>query len=104
MAEEVNDLADLYARMDMEEESGVPVSDIQEEGNRGETDMRWCIIGKFNTHKSINFEAMQQMMASVWQPIMGMWAKDLDSNLFLFQFNHEMDLERVVRDGPWTFE
>ncbi|KAJ9130006.1 hypothetical protein P3X46_035060 [Hevea brasiliensis] len=29
--------------------------------------------------------------------------KELSNNLFLFQFFHELDVERMVKGGPWTF-
>ena len=32
-----------------------------------------------------------------------MCIKDLRPTLFLFQFFHEMDVDRAVRGGPWTF-
>lgn len=34
----------------------------------------------------------------------GVWIKELGPNLFIFQFFHELDLERVINGGPWTFE
>ena len=29
--------------------------------------------------------------------------KELDTNLYLFQFFHEVDIKRVVEGSPWTF-
>lgn len=43
-------------------------------------------------------------MATVWRPRMGVAAKDLSNNTYLFQFFHELDLQRVLNDGPWSFE
>ena len=33
----------------------------------------------------------------------GVIIKDLQTNLFLFQFFHELDLNRVIIGSPWTF-
>ena len=33
-----------------------------------------------------------------------MWIKDIGPNLFLFHFYHELDLQRVIKNGPWTFD
>lgn len=44
------------------------------------------------------------MMASVWRPVKGVCIKSLGPNPFLFQFYHELDVERVLKDDPWTFD
>ncbi|XP_060972000.1 uncharacterized protein LOC115703869 [Cannabis sativa] len=47
---------------------------------------------------------MQNKIATLWQPGRGLYVKELDSNLFLFQFYHEVDIERVIEGSPWTFD
>ena len=47
--------------------------------------------------------AMKNTLASIWRPVKGVCIKKLSSNLFLFQFFHELDMEKVVKGGPWTF-
>lgn len=47
---------------------------------------------------------MRDTMASVWRPRMGVAAKDLSNNTFLFLFFHDIDMLRVLNDGPWSFE
>ncbi|XVF51254.1 hypothetical protein PTKIN_Ptkin04bG0169900 [Pterospermum kingtungense] len=46
---------------------------------------------------------MQNTLASLWHPVKGVCIKDLGSNLYLFQFFHKLDIQRVERGGPWTF-
>ncbi|KAF4350415.1 hypothetical protein F8388_004663 [Cannabis sativa] len=62
-----------------------------------------CIIGRFLTARPIDFEAMRHVMASLWQPGRGVYVKEIESNRYLFQFYHEIDLERVIEGSPWTF-
>ncbi|KAF4346741.1 hypothetical protein G4B88_011066 [Cannabis sativa] len=62
-----------------------------------------CVVGRFLTARPIDFEAMRHVMASLWQPGKGVYVKEIDSNRYLFQFYHEIDLERVVEGSPWTF-
>uniref|UniRef100_A0A803P0Y7 Reverse transcriptase domain-containing protein n=1 Tax=Cannabis sativa TaxID=3483 RepID=A0A803P0Y7_CANSA len=69
-----------------------------------EIDGRWLLVGRFLTNKSIDFQAMQNKMATLWQPGRGLYVKELDPNLFLFQFYHEVDIERVIEGSPWTFD
>uniref|UniRef100_A0A803QF05 Zinc knuckle CX2CX4HX4C domain-containing protein n=1 Tax=Cannabis sativa TaxID=3483 RepID=A0A803QF05_CANSA len=47
---------------------------------------------------------MQNKMAQLWQPGRGMYVKELENNLYLFQFYHEVDIERVMEGSPWTFD
>ncbi|XP_031101918.1 uncharacterized protein LOC116005821 [Ipomoea triloba] len=62
------------------------------------------LVGRFLTQRAIKFEHMQQVMASVWQPVMGVRIVSLEDNLFVFQFPHRRDMQRVIDEGPWSFE
>ncbi|KAM6567272.1 hypothetical protein CsatA_026400 [Cannabis sativa] len=76
-------------------------------GNEGEEegiDDRWCLVGRFLTNRLIDFDKMQNILASLWQPGMGMFVKKLEDNRFLFQFYHEVDIQRVINGSPWTYD
>ncbi|KAH9717190.1 CCHC-type domain-containing protein [Citrus sinensis] len=96
-----------YANMSIEEEEEgglVVTGDEGEEGGQGKIDLRFCLVGRFLTDKVINFAAMKNTMASLWRPGKGVCIKDLSPTLFLFQFFHEIDINRVLESGPWTFD
>ncbi|KAF4366201.1 hypothetical protein F8388_014919 [Cannabis sativa] len=61
---------------------------------------RWCLVRKFLSSKLMDLEFVQSQLASLWKPRMSMDVKQLKSNLFLFQFFHEMDIQRVIKDSP----
>ncbi|KAK5818312.1 hypothetical protein PVK06_023247 [Gossypium arboreum] len=42
-------------------------------------------------------------MANLWHPIRGIQIRDLGGKRDLFQFFHIMDMERVLKGSPWTF-
>ncbi|XP_019150072.1 PREDICTED: uncharacterized protein At4g02000-like [Ipomoea nil] len=65
---------------------------------------QYNLIGRFLTDRTIKFDHMQQVMALVWRPVKGMCAVALTEDLFLFQFPHPKDRQRVLDDGPWSFE
>lgn len=44
----------------------------------------------------VDFPAMQQTLAALWKPGMGVYINELETNLFLFQFYHEVDIKRVM--------
>ncbi|XP_019178306.1 PREDICTED: uncharacterized protein LOC109173521 [Ipomoea nil] len=62
------------------------------------------LVGRFLTDRQIKAEHMQPVLASVWRPVMGMFAVTLADDLFLFQFPHPRDMQRVIDDGPWSFD
>uniref|UniRef100_A0A803PIN7 Reverse transcriptase domain-containing protein n=1 Tax=Cannabis sativa TaxID=3483 RepID=A0A803PIN7_CANSA len=67
-------------------------------------DTRWCLVGKLLTGRVSDFNVFQNMMAFLWQPGMGMYVKELNPNLFLFQFYHEIDIQLVIDGSPWTYD
>lgn len=62
------------------------------------------LVGRFATEKLIKFHAMRETMAATWRPGKGVNITEVTSNLFLFQFFHEVDVKRILEDGPWSFE
>uniref|UniRef100_A0A803NVH1 DUF4283 domain-containing protein n=1 Tax=Cannabis sativa TaxID=3483 RepID=A0A803NVH1_CANSA len=97
------DLVDRYAQIQLEEEEGgVLIADEQEKETQAFDD-RWCLVGKFLTGRTIDFDVMRHMLASLWQPGKGVYIKELDTNRYLFQFYHELDIQAVIDGSPWTF-
>ncbi|XP_019192833.1 PREDICTED: uncharacterized protein LOC109187167 [Ipomoea nil] len=84
-----------------EDASGLEAPDVQA---CPDASIKNNLVGRFLTDRPIKFEFMQQILASVWRPVMGMQVLALTDELFLFQFPHPKDLNRVLEDGPWTFE
>lgn len=82
---------------------------IEEETRQGEEqvfngfDAKLCVVGRFISEGQIDFLAMRQTLAALWKPGMGLYIKDLEANLFLFQFYHEVDVKRVMEGCPWSF-
>uniref|UniRef100_A0A803PA49 Uncharacterized protein n=1 Tax=Cannabis sativa TaxID=3483 RepID=A0A803PA49_CANSA len=48
-----------------------------------------------NIQLAIDSWSMQHTMAALWQPGKGMFVKELQTNLYLFQFYHEADIQRL---------
>lgn len=53
---------------------------------------------------SYQSDSDEKTLASIWRPVKGVCIKNLNHNLFLFQFFHELDMTQVLCDGPWTFD
>lgn len=89
--------------LEADEEIGVDLPDETEE-LAAKIDLQHAMVGRFLTDKHIKFDYMQQVLASVWRPVMGMRIKEIRPNLYIFQFFHEKDISRVLDRGPWGFE
>ncbi|GAU34899.1 hypothetical protein TSUD_144300 [Trifolium subterraneum] len=85
-----------------EEEEGF-VFDFEEEGDE-QVDLRWCLVGRFLCDKSIHFNSMKVRMAELWNPVKGVTIKEAMPGTFLFHFSHPLDMEAVLKGGPWTFD
>ncbi|XP_057810308.1 uncharacterized protein LOC131024788 [Salvia miltiorrhiza] len=62
-----------------------------------------CLVGRFLTEQPINFNLMRSRLASIWRPGKGVFMKDIGDGRFIFQFFHELDLQRILDNGPWSY-
>ncbi|MBA0818648.1 hypothetical protein Gohar_003642 [Gossypium harknessii] len=46
---------------------------------------------------------MKSTMANLWHPVKGVQIRDLGEKRYIFKFFHIMDMERVLKGSPWTF-
>lgn len=51
----------------------------------------------------VDFQAMQQTLTALWRPGRGVYIREINVNLYMFQFYHELDIKRVVEGSPWSF-
>ncbi|KAK1390943.1 hypothetical protein POM88_019121 [Heracleum sosnowskyi] len=103
-----NDLARAMNNVSLEEEENGGLTIEGEEISSNDQlsfgfDAKLCVVARFLTQGRANFQAMQQTLAALWKPGRGVYIKDLDTNLFLFHFYHEVDVKRVMEGCPWSF-
>lgn len=67
-------------------------------------DVQLCLVGRFLTDRCIHSHIMKERMSEVWRPVKGVSIKDVSPGIFLFQFFHKLDMEKVLGGGPWTFD
>lgn len=81
------------------------VLDFQVNQNEGtKADPHLCLVGRFLTKKPIRTYAMKERMASVWQPGKKVAIKEAATGIYLFQFFHKLDMQKVMNGGPWFFD
>ncbi|XP_074327899.1 uncharacterized protein LOC141665815 [Apium graveolens] len=102
MARQEKSLEEMYAGLVLEEEDegGIVVANTEIVEQR----QSYVLIGKFLTEKNINFQAMQNIMATLWRPKEGMKVHDIGGLRYSFVFFHKMDVQKVLEGGPWSFE
>ncbi|KAJ8444722.1 hypothetical protein Cgig2_030396 [Carnegiea gigantea] len=83
------------------EEEAVVVCDNNVHENRAEQ-TTLCLWGKLYTDNYFNVVAMKRVFNNVWKPSKGVMIRDLDKNLFAFQFFSDKAL--VLTDGPCAFD
>lgn len=62
-----------------------------------------CLVDRFLVEGIVDFSAMKQTLAAIWRPGKGVFIKEIDINLYLFQFYHELDIKRVIDGSPRSF-
>ncbi|KAL2943510.1 hypothetical protein RDABS01_031858 [Bienertia sinuspersici] len=63
-----------------------------------------ALVGKLFTNSSFNIEAMKNVLRSSWKPVKGLAVREVDHNLFDFQFFCASDRARVIEQSPWSFD
>ncbi|KHN17704.1 hypothetical protein glysoja_005901, partial [Glycine soja] len=68
----------------------------EEHTETSEIDLSLCFVGRFMSDKPTRFQLMQERMSLVWRPLNGISISQINDNLFLFQFFHVVDFQRVL--------
>ncbi|MBA0790797.1 hypothetical protein Gohar_015422 [Gossypium harknessii] len=76
---------------------------VQEDPSTQKEVANYQLVGCFLTASIINFSAMKSTLANLWHPVCGVQIRDLGEKRYLFKFFHYMDMERVLKGLPWTF-
>ncbi|KAM6583995.1 hypothetical protein CsatB_010997 [Cannabis sativa] len=90
--------------LEEEEEHEVLFDDDCIEEEDTSFDDRWCLVGRLLSRKVSDFQIFQNIMADLWKPGKGITIKILEQNRFLFQFYHEIDVQRIIDGSPWTYD
>lgn len=89
-------------RLTSEEEEVIQIS---YEGRREEINRcTQSLVGKFLTCKPYNKRAALNTLRKAWGSEDGSQIVEVGPNMFQFKFAAKFELERVLREGPWTFD
>jgi hypothetical protein len=63
-----------------------------------------CLVGKLWTERPANKEAFKTVFSRIWRLAKTVVFKELQDNLWLFEFEEEDDKNRVMAGRPWSFD
>ncbi|XP_021766647.1 uncharacterized protein LOC110731120 [Chenopodium quinoa] len=72
--------------------------------NTQESKMAFSIVAKLLTVRSYNFEALQRTLKQIWALKRDVIFRKIENNLFIIQFFHWRDKEKVLDGAPWNFD
>lgn len=84
------------------EEDVIDLVSVEEEELDDKLELR--LVGRLLSEKPVNFEALKRTMTQVWSLREGVVIRVIESNLYLFQFFHWKDRDKVLDGRPWCFE
>ncbi|KAL5823176.1 hypothetical protein ACOSQ4_021076 [Xanthoceras sorbifolium] len=70
----------------------------------GERKLALCLVGKILTTKLINREAFRAIIPKIWRTTQTFIIENVKENVFVFQFQNQVDKRRVLMGGPWSFD
>ncbi|XP_021758507.1 uncharacterized protein LOC110723457 [Chenopodium quinoa] len=88
ITEEENEIAELGGSNDEEQNNKLALS----------------LVGKLLTIRSYNFEALQNTLKQIWSLSHGVLFRKIENNLFVIQFFHWRDKEKVLDGALWNFD
>ena len=99
-----HDLQLAWQRLTLTDEEEAIVTCEEENSSERAEQVALCLLGKLYTQHKFNVGAMKNVFKNVWKPAQGMIIRDLDWNLFVFQFFSKTDKDFVFNEGPWAFD
>lgn len=101
MADEIEELCGRISLTDGEKECIMitegEVADLADKGSR-------CLVGRLVTEKRFNREAFRCLLTRLWRPVGRIIFKEIQENLWVFEFFESDDMRRVLEGRPWSFE
>jgi hypothetical protein len=63
-----------------------------------------CLVGKVWADKQVHKEGFKTALSRIWRLVEEVTFKELQDNMWLFEFSNLVDKERVMAGRPWTFD
>jgi hypothetical protein len=95
----MEDISGLWESFSLTDKEEVPFDFGEaEEGDH------YYLAARFMTNRVLNLESVVRTFTPLWRAERGFTARDLGTNIVVFIFENESDLERVVQLEPWSYD
>jgi len=62
------------------------------------------LVDRFLTNRPIRSYMMMEKIETFWNPDKFVNIQEIEPGLCTFQFNHHLDMQRIMKKGPWYFD
>lgn len=68
--------------------------------------LKTCLVGKLHNERHFNKEALKNTLKMIWKLYSeeDTLIRDLEENLFIFQFSNDDDKLNIISGRSWSFE
>jgi hypothetical protein len=63
-----------------------------------------CLVGRLGVPKRINKEAFKTLNTHIWRLVGDMFFKEIQDNLWVFEFEDDSDRRKVLEGRPWSYD
>jgi hypothetical protein len=84
------------------EQSGIVVDDCQVAAAKKQGNS--CLIGKIWAGKRVNRDGFITVFKRIWRTVGEVEFKEIQPNVWIFEFSKETDKVRVLKGRPWSFD
>jgi hypothetical protein len=78
----------------------IAVDSVQDLWHKGSK----CLVGRLGVPKKLNKEAFKAILLRIWRPVGTVLFKEVQENLWLFEFEEEADKQKVMAGRPWSYD
>jgi hypothetical protein len=62
-----------------------------------------CLVGRLGAPKQVNKEAFKALLTRIWRTGGDIFFKELNENLWLFEFEDDKDRNKVLEGRQWSY-
>jgi hypothetical protein len=84
------------------ERNGITISEGEVAESREQGDH--CLVGKIRDDRKVNKEAFKTVLMRLWRIVGSVVFKEVEENLWVFEFSDKDDKERILAGRPWSFD
>lgn len=63
-----------------------------------------CLVGRLGVPKRVNKEAFKSLLTRIWRTGGDIFFKEINENLWLFEFEDEKDCNKVLEGRSWSYD